>query len=158
MVGGGFLERGDGVLKKTAALLTALCVASPALVRAGDDGRDKKGKRPALVLRTTPRFAFSPASLLLSAELKDGDDMEELYCPEIEWEFGDGDKSTQEADCEPWTATTKMERRFTVRHIYKFAGAYLLRVTLRKSGHDLMTQTLSVTVRAGLGDPNEDPG
>jgi hypothetical protein len=145
------------VLKKTAALLAALCVAAPAL--AGDDeGKEKKGKRPGLELRGTPRFAFSPANIMLTAELKGGDDVEELYCPEIEWEFGDGDKSVQEADCDPWTPETKLERRFTVRHVYKFAGAYLVRVTLRKSGKNLMTQTYQMSVRAGLGDPNEDPG
>jgi hypothetical protein len=157
-MGWAFLERGGDVLKKTAALLTVLCVAVPALARAGDEGKEKKGKRPALELRSTPRFAFSPANVMLTAELKGGDDVEELYCPEVEWEFGDGDKSTQEADCDPWTPTTRLERRFTVRHIYKFAGAYLVRVTLRKSGRDLMTQTYAMTIRAGLGDPNEDPG
>jgi hypothetical protein len=31
-------------------------------------------------------------------------------------------------------------------------------VTLRRAGKDLMIQTMQMTVRAGLGDPNEDPG
>jgi hypothetical protein len=143
---------------KTAALVAALCVASPPLSAGSDETKEKKGKKPGLELRATPRFAFSPAEILLTAELKGGDDVEELYCPEVEWEFGDGDRSTQEADCDPWTPTTKLERRFTVHHIFKFAGAYVIRVTLRKSGKDLMTQTYQLSVRAGLGDPNMDPG
>jgi hypothetical protein len=147
------------VVTKIVALVSALCVASPALaLSGGDETKEKKGKRPALELRATPRFAFSPAEIMLTAELKGGDDVEELYCPEIEWEFGDGDKSTQEADCDPWTPTTKLERRFTVHHVYKFAGAYLIRVKLRKSDKDLMIQTMQLSVRAGLGDPNADPG
>jgi hypothetical protein len=143
---------------KTAALVAALFAASALPSAGGDETKEKKGKKPGLELRATPRFAFSPAEILLTAELKGGDDVEELYCPEVEWEFGDGDKSTQEADCDPWTPTTKMERRFTVHHVFKFAGAYVIRVTLRKSGKDLMTQTYQLSVRAGLGDPNMDPG
>ena len=147
------------MLKKTAALVAALGIAVPALAAtAGDEGKEKKGKKPALEVRATPRFAFSPADIMFTAELKGGDDVEELYCPEIEWEFGDGDKSVQEADCDPWTPETKLERRFTVHHVFKFAGAYLVRVTLRKAGKDIMIQTMQMTVRAGLGDPNADPG
>jgi hypothetical protein len=143
---------------QTAALVAALGVASPLPATGSDETKEKKGKKPALELRATPRFAFSPANILLTAELKGGDDVEELYCPEVEWEFGDGDRSTQEADCDPWTPTTKLERRFTVHHVFRFAGAYVIRVTLRKSGRDLMTQTYQLSIRAGLGDPNMDPG
>jgi hypothetical protein len=147
------------VLKKTAVLLAAVCLAVPALARAGgEEGKAKTGKRPALEVRSSPRFAFSPAEILLTAELKGGDDVEELYCPKIEWEFGDGDRSEEEADCDPWTPETKLERRFTVHHIYKFAGSYLVRVTLSRSGKDLMTQTLHMVVRPGLGDPSANPG
>jgi len=155
----GVSGRSGEVLKKTVALVAALSVVLPAAAPAGgDESKEKKGKRPALELRSTPRFAFSPADIMFTAELKGGDDVEELYCPEIEWEFGDGDKSVQEADCDPWTPETTLERRFTTRHVFKFAGAYVVRVTLRKSGKNLMTQTYTMTVRAGLGDPNADPG
>jgi hypothetical protein len=147
------------VLKKTAALVAALSVALPALApAAGDEAKEKKGKRPALEVRATPRFAFSPADIMFTAELKGGDEVEELYCPEVEWEFGDGDRSVQEADCEPWTPETKLDRRFTVRHVFRFAGAYVVRVTLRKSGKNIMTQSMTMAVRAGLGDPSADPG
>ena len=146
------------MLKKIAAVVAALSVAVPALAATPDEGKEKRGKKPALEVRATPRFAFSPADIMFTAELKGGDDVEELYCPEVAWEFGDGDKSIQEADCDPWMPETKLERRFTVHHVFKFAGAYLVRVTLRKTGKDLMIQTMQMTVRAGLGDPNEDPG
>ncbi len=31
-------------------------------------------------------------------------------------------------------------------------------MTLRKTGKDIMIQTMQMSVRAGLGDPNADPG
>jgi hypothetical protein len=118
----------------------------------------KKPKKPELELRATPRYAFSPAEIMFTAELKRGDDVEELYCPELEWEWGDGGKSMQESDCEPWTAATKIERRFTAHHQYPRAGLYYVRVRLRKSGKDIASQSVQLTIRAGLGDPSADPG
>jgi len=114
---------------------------------------DDKGKKPDLNIRATPRFTFSPANILFTAELKGGDDVEELYCPEIEWEWGDGGKSVQESDCDPWKPGTKIERRFTNRHEYPYAGTYRIRITLSHSGKKIVAQTIEVTVRAGLGDP-----
>jgi hypothetical protein len=146
------------VVSKAAAVLAAVCFAVP--VDAGDDAKAKegKGKKPGLELRATPRYSFSPARIMFTAELKGGDDVEELYCPEVEWEWGDGGRSVEEADCEPWAPGTTLQRRFTGTHVYTYAGNYLVRVTLRKSGRSLSTQTLNLTVRAGLGDTSPEPG
>ena len=81
--------------------------------------------------------------------------MEELYCPEVEWEFGDGGRSVSEADCDPWQPGTAIERRFTKRHEFQRAGRYLVRVSLTKDGK-YMRQTMNIQVKAGLGDPTRD--
>ena len=81
-----------------------------------------------------------------------------MYCPEVEWEWGDGGKSLHEADCDPWSPASKIERRFTAHHVFQFAGLYRTKVTLRKSGKNIMSQTVQVTVRAGLGDLSPEPG
>ncbi len=120
--------------------------------RADDEQKPKKLKRPALELRVTPRFSFSPAELMFTAELKGGDDSEEYYCPEIEWEWGDGGKSVQEADCDPWRADSKIERRFVSRHLFVESGMYQTRVTLRKSNRTIATRTIDLTVRPGGGE------
>lgn len=141
-----------------AAVVAALSLlaAGPALSRAEE--KAAKGKKPALELRATPRYAFSPANIFFTAELKGGDDVEALYCPEVEWEWGDGGKSVQESDCDPWTETTPIQRRFTSNHTFQFAGLYRVVVTLRKSGKNVMSQSLTMTIRAGLGDISPDPG
>jgi len=146
------------VLSKAAvaAVAVSLFVALPA--PAGSEEKAKKGKKPGLELRATPRFAFSPANILFTAELKGGDDVEQLYCPEVEWEWGDGGKSVQESACEPWTETTPIQRRFSSNHTFQFAGLYRVKVTLRKSGKDMMSQTFTMTIRAGIGDISPDPG
>ena len=146
------------MLPRAAAVAATLCLLLPGPAPAGTEEKAKKGKKPGLELRATPRFAFSPANILFTAELKGGDDVEELYCPEVEWEWGDGGKSVQESDCDPWTETTPIQRRFSSNHTFQYAGIYRVRVTLRKSGRDIMSQTYSMTIRAGLGDISPDPG
>jgi hypothetical protein len=137
--------------KAVLALLAAFFVAVPGL--AGDDDKKEKGKKPNLELRATPRFAFSPATILFTAELKGGDDVEELYCPEVEWEWGDGGKSVSEGDCDPWGPDAKIGRRFTNRHEYRYAGRYRVRVSLSKAGSRVASQRIEVQVRPGIGDP-----
>ena len=119
---------------------------------------ESKPKKPALELRAAPRMAFSPVNVLFTAEMPGGDDVDEYYCPEIEWEWDDGGKSVVEADCPPFEANkTKIERRFTAGHGYKVAGVYTVKVTFRRAKKSFAAQTVRVTVRAGLGDPSQDP-
>jgi len=117
----------------------------------------KKGKRPGLDLRATPRMAFSPADIFYTAELKGGDDGEDFYCPEVTWEWGDGGKSVEEGDCEPYADGAKIERRYTAHHTFPRAGVFTTRVTLRKNGRAIVAQNVQVTVRPGLGDRSNEP-
>lgn len=114
-----------------------------------------KGKKPRFDVRVTPRMAFSPVNVLVVAELVGGDDVEELYCPEIEWEWGDGGKSVQESDCPPYEPGAKLERRFTSEHEYRVSGSYPIKVTLRRDGRSLLSNNVTVTVRPGLGGTRE---
>lgn len=118
---------------------------------------EAKGKAPALDVRAIPRMAFSPVNVLVIAELKGGDDLEEYYCPEIEFFWDDGGKSVQEADCPPFEPGTKIERRYSAEHYYERAGNYGVTVTLRRAGKLLRKQTFRLNVRAGLGDPTDVP-
>ncbi len=114
---------------------------------------EPKQKKPRLDLRASPRFAFSPVSIYLTAELSGGDDVESFYCPELEWDWDDGGKSVHEADCAPFQAgVTKIQRRFTADHQYRRAGVYNVRVIMRRNKDQVAVGSVSVTVRAGLGD------
>jgi hypothetical protein len=151
----GAFDRINMVTKPLAAALAAALAFSALPARAADT----KTKKPGLTLRSTPRFAFSPARVLFVAELTGGDDIEEFYCPEVEWEWDDGGKSVTEADCAPFVAgQTKIERRFSMEHEYRRAGSYNIKVSLKRLGKSFAIQNLRLTVRPGLGDPTmEDP-
>ena len=148
-------------MRNRVLLLTACALA---LLGAGEATRaadPPKPKKPGLVLRATPRFAFSPAMIFLTAELQGGDDVEELYCPEVEWEWGDGGKSVQEGDCPPFEAgVSKIQRRFTTEHEFRRTGNYTVVVRLRRTGKTLAKTDVSVQVRPGLTEQPDrrDPG
>jgi hypothetical protein len=126
------------------------CAALPVLAL-GAEG----GKQPMLEIRTVPRVAFSPVNVLIIAELRGGDDAEELYCPEIEWDFDDGTKSVHEADCPPYEAGAAIERRYSIEHFYRRAGNYEIKVTLRRNARTLKKATGRLNVRPGASDPTD---
>jgi PKD repeat protein len=133
----------------SAALLAASVLALPALTFGGED----KGK-PRLDLKANPRFAFSPVTVALTANVVGGVDVEEWHCPELEWDWDDGGKSVRESDCEPLEPGAQIQRRFTASHQYRQAGIYMVKLTLRRGEKPLAVQTVKVTVKAGLGDPS----
>jgi len=128
--------------------LTAIIIAS--LATAGLSA--EKTRKPRLDLRAAPRMAFSPVNVLLTAELMGGDDVDQFYCPEIEWNWDDGGKSVHESDCAPLEAGGQFERRFTAQHAFRQAGTYNVKVTMRKANRPVAVATATVTVRPGAGD------
>jgi len=136
-----------------AALAAVIAAALAAPASAGEAKPEAKLKKPRLELRATPRMAFSPVNIFLTAELQGGDDVEEYYCPQLEWDWDDGGKSVQEGDCPPFAAgTTKIERRFTAEHEYRRSGVYNIKVTMRRANRSFAASNVRVTVRPGLGD------
>jgi hypothetical protein len=96
-------------------------------------------------------MAYSPVSVLVLAQLVGGDEHEDFYCPDVEWEFGDGSRSAQQADCEPFTEGMPLERHFRARHAYLRPGDYEVRVTLSRASRTLAVATTRVTVHGGAG-------
>ncbi len=92
-----------------------------------------------LRLRATPRVAFAPADVLFVGQIRGGpDDNEELYCLEIEWDWGDDTTSEQTLDCDPYEpGVSEIRRRFSVRHTYNYGGRYEVRLHL-KQGNDVV--------------------
>lgn len=132
------------------AVVAVLSCAGAAL--AGDGGKPRK---PQLDLRASPRVAFNPVSVLVTGQLKGGADLEEFYCPGLEWDWGDGTRSEHEADCEPFAPGATLERFFTARHAYRSPGAYSVRLTLRRADRTVAAATVAVTVHGMSADASE---
>jgi hypothetical protein len=139
-------------MRRLAAGLAVVIAAAGATGASGST----KPQRPRLDLRATPRVAFSPAFVLLTAELVGGDEVEEYYCPALEWSWGDGGKSVRESDCPPFQAGAELVRHFSAEHGYRHAGEYQITVTLRRANRSLAMASARVNVRPGLGDFGSD--
>lgn len=83
-------------------------------------GAGAAADKPKLVLKATPTMAFSPARIVLTGDLTGGpNDNQELYCPSVEWDWGDGTKSGESADCDPYQpGKTEIKRHFVTDHTY----------------------------------------
>ena len=133
-------------------LVAALTAASPPQDKPKDKDADKD-KRPKLTLTARPPIAMSPARVSLTAELAGGpDDLEDFYCPTIEWDWGDGTQSETTSDCEPYEAgKSTFKRRFTVEHVFR-AGYHRVSLRLKKHDKSISSATVMVDVRPGIRD------
>jgi hypothetical protein len=118
------------------------------------DQGDEKAKKPNLTLRASPPISFSPANIHLVAELKGGpDDYEDFYCPAVEWDWGDGTRSENSSDCDPYEAgVSQISRRFSKTHVYNLQGRYRVQIRLKRNTKVLTSASTNVQVRAGIRD------
>jgi hypothetical protein len=108
--------------------LLALFVAAPA-----EKPADKSSNKVSVSLRAAPRSAVAPARIVFNVELKGGDDTEALHCLTLQWEWGDGTKSSTEGDCSPFEAgQTRVQRLFTADHEYREQRRPTAEVTVLK--------------------------
>ncbi len=136
-------------MRNSALLGFVLILATATSGVSADKPRPKK---PRLDLRASPRMAFSPVNILLTAELHGGDDIEAFHCPEVEWDWDDGGRSVHQEDCAPLETGAPLARRFTANHAYRQAGTYNVKITMRHAARPLAVASATVTVRPGLGD------
>jgi hypothetical protein len=135
-----------------ALVLTVAAALSVPLSGANSAGKPDK---PNLSLKATPAITFSPANIFFVAEVKGGpDDFEELYCPSVEWEWGDGTKDQSSVDCDPYEAgKSQIKRRYVAQKRYQSSGDYRVTFRLRQKDRVVGSATTQLKVRPGVRDP-----
>ncbi len=127
------------------SVVASLLAAALAVPATAGDGRG--ARKPRLDLRASPRMALMPVDVFVIAELVGGDETEDFYCPAVEWEWGDGNRSAQESDCPPFRPGMALARLHSASHAYRRPGAYSIKVTLRRVGRALAAATTHVDIR-----------
>jgi plastocyanin len=140
---------------RRASLAIVCALTTGAAVQAADP--DKKAK-PSISVKVTPTMGFSPARMVVTADLKDGaDDYEEFYCASVEWDWGDDTRSESKTDCEPYEAgKSQIKRHFTVDHTYNTGGEYRIEFRLKQKNKVVGRGTADVKIRPGVRDPGFD--
>jgi hypothetical protein len=98
--------------------------------------------------------AVAPARIVMTAELVGGTaDLEEFYCPTIEWAWGDDTVSESTVDCEPYeSGKSEIKRRYTVQHLFRRGGSYKVYFHLKKKDKTIASASATVQVQPG-GEP-----
>jgi hypothetical protein len=143
----------------TACLAVAMTLVSASAQHKDDKsagpvlGKDQDA-RPKLTLKAQPMMAIAPARVVFSAELVGGTtDLQDYYCPTVEWAWGDDTRSESTSDCEPYEAgKSEIKRRFTVEHQFKHGGRYKIVFRLKRGTKAIATASINVEVRPGLRD------
>lgn len=137
------------------AFLAAVC-ASILMVSVLASGQDKKAK-PTISVKVTPAMGFSPARMVVTADLKGGaDDYEQFYCASVEWDWGDDTRSESKTDCEPYEAgKSQIKRHFTIDHTYNTSGEYRVDFRLKQNGKVVGHGSADVKVRPGARDGDD---
>jgi hypothetical protein len=133
----------------------AMLFASILVASANAAGFDDKKAKPSVSVKVTPAMGFSPARMVVTAELKGGaDDYEDFYCATVEWDWGDDTRSESKTDCEPYEAgKSAIKRRFTIDHTYNIAGEYRVEFRLKQKNKVVARGSTDVKVRPGIRDP-----
>lgn len=132
----------------TVLLLVALSGSS----RAHAAGPDDKGKKPSLSLKLTPGLATAPALVRAAAEVKGGpEDFADLYCPTVEWDWGDDTRSESTRDCPPYEAgASRIARRYTGQHTYRESGNFRVVLRLKQKDRVVALAATPLQVQPGL--------
>ncbi len=135
------------VIVRVAVVTSALTIG----IAANQAGEDKKAS---VSLKATPSIGFSPARVVVTAEVKGGaDDSEDLYCASVEWIWGDDTRSESKGDCEPYEAgRSEIKRRYIQDHTYQTAGNYRIEFYLKQKSKRVLGGRTTVTVRPGARD------
>ena len=134
------------------ALLATMC-AFVLMISLHAAGPDKKNK-PSIVVKVTPLVGFSPARMVVTADLKGGaDDYEAFYCPTIEWDWGDDTRSEMKDDCEPYEAgKSEIKRHFSTDHVYNTSGEYRAEFRIKQKDKVVARGSTDVKLRPGIRD------
>lgn len=138
-------------LRATAVTLAVALLAAPGGHGGGVLAQDDETGRPELSLRASPRVGFAPADVLFIAELRGGaDDYEDYYCASVEWDWDDDTRSESTPDCDPYEAgTSRIRRRFSMRHRFEYGGRYEVRFRLLRRGDPVASARTIVELRGG---------
>jgi plastocyanin len=136
------------------AILTGLVLLGCAYTTQSRTLADTKKSKPTITVKATPVMAFSPAHMVVTAELRGGDDdYQDFYCATVEWDWGDDTRSQAAGDCEPYVAgKSEIKRRFTIDHTFNTAGDYRVEFRLKQKNKVVAKGATEVKIRPGIRD------
>lgn len=140
-----------------ATVVSGVLLCAAAFATARPSAADDKKSKPTVAMKASPLVGFSPARIVVTAELRGGDEAsQELYCATEEWDWGDDTQSKNTGDCEPFEAgKSTIKRRFTLEHVFEASGDYRVEFRLKQKNKVVVRGATEVKVRPGIRDAND---
>jgi hypothetical protein len=151
------------VSRRCFVLAIAVGVSASASAPAGEEAVGQN-KKPSISLKANPPVGFTPLRVVVTAELKGGNnDFEDFYCASVEWDWGDDTKSETKADCDPYEAgKSEIKRRYVAEHTFRSQGLdpsgnqaqtiqYRVRFMLKQKNRTVGSGQTTVEIRQGIG-------
>jgi hypothetical protein len=136
------------------ALILAVSPAlgSGSLAAHQDKDKEKDKGKPSISVKASPTVAFSPARIVLTADIKGGpNDYEAFYCPSIEWQWGDGTSSNQTSDCDPYEpGKSEIKRHFTIDRVFQTSGDFRVEFRIKRKDKVIAIGSTMVKIRPGV--------
>jgi plastocyanin len=138
--------------RSLAAILSGLLLLTGVYEIQASAQADGKKSKPSVTVKATPLVAFSPARMVLTADLRGGAD-QDMYCATVEWDWGDDTRSQAKADCDPFEAgKSEIKRHFTIEHVFNTFGEYRVEFRLKQKDKVVARGTTDVKIRPGVRD------
>jgi hypothetical protein len=111
-----------------------------------------KSDKPSITVKASPTVGFAPARIVLTADVTGGrDDYEEFYCASVEWDMGDGNKSEQKADCEPYEpGKSQIKRQYMKDQIFSMGGEFQVQFRLKQKNKVVGSGRTTVRIQSGI--------
>jgi hypothetical protein len=151
------------ISRRSFVLAIAVGVSASASAPAGEEAVGQN-KKPSISLKANPPVGFTPLRVVVTAELKGGNnDFEDFYCASVEWDWGDDTKSETKADCDPYEAgKSEIKRRYVAEHTFRSQGLdpsgnqpqtiqYRVRFMLKQKNRTVGSGQTTVEIRQGIG-------
>jgi hypothetical protein len=143
------------------ACLPALFTAALISIAVSPSGAaDDKNGKPSISVKANPAIGFAPLRVVVTVDLKGGaNDYADFYCATVEWDIvaldgrGDGNKSEQRLECDPYEpGKSEIKRRYVREQIFRYPGEYTIRFSLKQKDRVVGGGRTSLRIRGGLGD------
>lgn len=142
--------------RTVAVLVSGIVVLGAARQGRAAAGAEPGKAKPSITLKATPVMGFSPARIVVTAELRGGEEAQELYCASEEWDWGDDTRSKNSSDCDPYEAgKSAIKRRFTIEHVFETAGEYRIQFSLKQKNKLVARGSTDVKIRPGIRDNSD---
>jgi hypothetical protein len=125
-------------MKRILSVLLLITIISGCSARTDPQGSSAAApNQPTLTITASPRQGFTPLRVTLRGQLTGVDaNSQEYYCLQEIWDFGDGAKSSEKPNCDPYSTDSKVKKEFFIDHVYEKEGRYTVRFFLGEEDNE----------------------